>query len=364
MCAMLVVCSGMLIPPRASTFRFDAVDPHILSLLRSGGLYTSLDDFSTAAEGLAVWRSALAAGRVPDFDGVDAADGRAPWPVQPLRGTLGDAMIELGMPSTTQRHPSLVPAALAAVLAAARRFDAASGPHETEAPQLEGAQGALPPRDDDSWLEEDAAAEAEAAVVAEAGEEAEAPSAAAAESAQRLAAELTKDWTPALSGVRAVEGLQSGGAAGGDGEWLARSCRGPSPCPSRSPQSQPHAYQPSQPWHLLARSALSAITLTCGAVGALTSAAGDGFSPHDGLWQHAGWAPPAGLIWAARAVEAKLVLTTPDRVGAPGALGSGWLGAEWRGAALHTQEGATVCGCPHCVAGAAAERADQVAPAG
>ena len=125
MCAMLtsmlVVCSGMLIPPRASTFRFDAVDPHILSLLRSGGLYTSLDDFSTAAEGLAVWRSALAAGRVPDFDGVDAADGRAPWPVQPLRGALGDAMIELGMPSTTQRHPSLVPAALAAVLAAARR---------------------------------------------------------------------------------------------------------------------------------------------------------------------------------------------------------------------------------------------------
>ena len=235
---LVQLCSGLLLPPRVAVRRFDAVDPYILSLLRSGGLYTTLDDFSAAAGGLAVWRSALAAGRVPDFEGVDAAAG-APWPVQPLRGALGDAMLELGMPSTTQRHPSLVPAALAAVLAAARRFDAASGEHEAGAPPAEGAQGASPPRDDDDWEEEeDAAAE-----VAEDGDgEETAAAAAAAESAQRLAEELTREWTPALSGVRAVEGLQSGGAASGD-------------------------------------------------VGALTAAAGGAFSPHDGLWRHAGWAP-------------------------------------------------------------------------
>ena len=87
------LCSGLLLAPRVAV-RFDAVDPSILSLLRAGGLYTTLDDFSAAAEGLAVWRSALAAGRVPDFEGVDAAAG-APWPVQPLRGALGDAMLEL-----------------------------------------------------------------------------------------------------------------------------------------------------------------------------------------------------------------------------------------------------------------------------
>ena len=69
------LCSGLLLPPRVAVSRFDAVDPYILSLLRSGGLYTTLDDFSAAAEGLAVWRSALAAGRVPDFEGVDAAAG-------------------------------------------------------------------------------------------------------------------------------------------------------------------------------------------------------------------------------------------------------------------------------------------------
>ena len=235
------LCSGLLLAPRVAV-RFDAVDPSILSLLRAGGLYTTLDDFSAAAEGLAVWRSALAAGRVPDFEGVDAAAG-APWPVQPLRGALGDAMLELGMPSTTQRHPSLIPAALTAVLAAARRFDAASGEHKADAPAAEGAHGASQPRDDDVWEEEEEEEEEEeAAAVAEAAEDGDGEETAAAESAQRLAEELRREWSPALSGVRAVEGLQSGGAAGGD-------------------------------------------------VGALTAQAGGTFSPHDGLWRHAGWAP-------------------------------------------------------------------------
>jgi len=142
------------------------------------------------------------------------------------------------MPSTTQRHPSLIPAALTAVLAAARRFDAASGEHKADAPVAEGAHGASQPRDDDVWEEEE---EEEDAAVAEA-EDGDGEETAAAESAQRLAEELRREWSPALSGVRAVEGLQSGGAAGGD-------------------------------------------------VGALTAQAGGTFSPHDGLWRHAGWAP-------------------------------------------------------------------------
>ena len=47
-----------------------------------------------------------------------------PWPPQPLLGTLTDTLSRLSLPRATARHPSLVPAALAAVLAAASEFDA------------------------------------------------------------------------------------------------------------------------------------------------------------------------------------------------------------------------------------------------
>ncbi|EOD39555.1 hypothetical protein EMIHUDRAFT_200063 [Emiliania huxleyi CCMP1516] len=102
-----------------------AIDPLITRLLRANGAAAfppSLDEINAAAEGLTVWRHALAAGRLPDYGGTDG--GLPPWPPQPLLGTLTDTLSRLSLPRATARHPSLVPAALAAVLAAASEFDA------------------------------------------------------------------------------------------------------------------------------------------------------------------------------------------------------------------------------------------------
>ena len=62
------------------------VDPLVGRVVRSGALprRTTLAELEAATEGLSVWRRALAAGRVPDYNGVDSdAD---PWPPQPLLG--------------------------------------------------------------------------------------------------------------------------------------------------------------------------------------------------------------------------------------------------------------------------------------
>ena len=98
------------------------VDPVVGRLIRSGRLKSSatLSDLTTSASGLSTWRRALAAGRVPDFAGIDAGDEL--WPPQPLLGTLCEAMIKIGMPRTTMRHPSIIPAALAAVLEACSKY--------------------------------------------------------------------------------------------------------------------------------------------------------------------------------------------------------------------------------------------------
>ena len=69
----------------------------------------SLADLTASAD-LTLWH-ALSAGRMPDFSGVDSA---IPWPPQPLRGALSDAMSSLGWPRTVG-HPSLVPAVLVAM---------------------------------------------------------------------------------------------------------------------------------------------------------------------------------------------------------------------------------------------------------
>jgi len=116
--------TGLLAPAPTRISPAD-VDPIIGRLLRSSSYSAaassaSIADLTTSATGLQCWRRALMAGRVPDFEGVD--NNSPPWPPEPLCGQLSDAMCRLGLPRTTSRHPSLVPAALAAVLAASARF--------------------------------------------------------------------------------------------------------------------------------------------------------------------------------------------------------------------------------------------------
>ena len=215
------------------------VDPLVGQLLRSQQLRgTTLSELSTAASGLAAWRRALTAGRVPDFDGVDTSS--APWPPQPLLGSLSDAMGKLGLPRTTARHPSLVPAALAAVLAATARFGdeadraalARSRTETMDGGDWEDEQGSM------SYFEDD---ESEALPDEEEGEEegADGEEQRLAEAAEAIAAAMANEWGAPLRAVRAVEAL--GGADGGAD------------------------------------------------AGALTAAAGATFSPADGLWRHTGW---------------------------------------------------------------------------
>jgi hypothetical protein len=209
-----------------------AIDPLITRLLRANGAAAfppSLDEINAAAEGLTVWRHALAAGRLPDYGGADG--GLPPWPPQPLLGTLTDTLSRLSLPRATARHPSLVPAALAAVLAAASEFDA----RRVAAVTGESA-------DDDT---ERAAAEREGeAAEAEAAEAEEAEEQLQLEAARQIALSVESEWSSPLRGVRAVEGL--GGGSGGD-------------------------------------------------VGALTAAPGDSFSLADGLWRHSGWSALEGV---------------------------------------------------------------------
>jgi len=236
-------------------------DPLIGRLLRASPelRLTSLSDISAAADGLAVWRRALGSGRVPDYAGVDADS--APWPPEPLLGALGSAMRRLDMPRTTSRHPSLIPTALAAVLAAAVRFekDAAAladdalkppdaagdvvgdeadggwgGDEYDESPgDAEDAADDLMAREDAGGASGDGSADTAAAELSEA--------------AQQIAEALAQEWGAPLRGVCAIESLAAGRAD----------------------------------------------------AGAATSAPGASFSPHDGLWSHRGWT-------AMESVQAKL----------------------------------------------------------
>ena len=161
---------------------------------------------------------------MPDFDGVDV--DATPWPSQPLLGALCEAMIELQLPRATARHPSLVRAALTAVLEATMKFgDEASALAMEDSTAEDGADDSTSYWCDDDDEEDPAAAEdqLEASLL---------------ETAQQIAGELADEWSAPLSGVRALQGL----GAFGSGSDL----------------------------------------------GAL-SEAGNTFSPRDGLWQHVGW---------------------------------------------------------------------------
>ena len=204
------------------------IDPAIGRILRTSSSGAgSLSEVSAAADGLSVWRGALAAGRVPDWEGIDEV--HTPWPPSPLRAALADRMLRLGLPRTTARHPSLIAATLAAVLAAHSQFseakqeyDTATGSVDTEKEDV-GSDGTrsgdigVDPRDNGG--DDDC----ESNLV---------------EAAEQIAEAFAKEWSAPLRGVRAVEGL--GSADGAD-------------------------------------------------IGSLTAAPGDSFSTADGLWQHNGW---------------------------------------------------------------------------
>ena len=215
------------------------VDTTISRLLRSSQTLrpdATLAELDEAADGLATWRRALAAGRAPDFNGIDAA--QSPWPPQPLLGTLTDAVSKLGLPRTTSRHPSLIPAALTAVLAATARFsnevDRESLPAQSESYDAGGdwddpfgtnIEDGVPAEDEEQPLDDEDERLREAA--------------------EQISAAFADEWSAPLRGVRAIETL--GGADGG------------------------------------------------GDAGALTAAAGSTFSPADGLWQHTGWVALEGV---------------------------------------------------------------------
>ena len=227
----LLFVLGLVAPaPKPSTVD---VDPIIGRLLRSSSYArhpsTTITDLIATSTGLSIWRRALTSGRVPDFDGVDQS---APWPPQPLCGQLSEAMSKLGLPRTTVRHPSLVPAALAAVLAATARFG------EEVDRRADAVASATDDRDEDedeeySYSYDDEVDEADDSV-AEPEDEEEA----LLQAARQIAEAFSSEWQPALRGVRTVEAL--GGSDGGD-------------------------------------------------AGVLTAAAGTTFSPNDGLWAHTGW---------------------------------------------------------------------------
>ena len=227
----LLFVLGLVAPaPKPSTVD---VDPIIGRLLRSSSYArhpsTTITDLIATSTGLSIWRRALTSGRVPDFDGVDQS---APWPPQPLCGQLSEAMSKLGLPRTTVRHPSLVPAALAAVLAATARFG------EEIDRRADAAASATDDRDEDedeeySYVYDDEVNEADDSVAVPEDEEE-----ALLQAARQIAEAFSSEWQPALRGVRTVEAL--GGNDGGD-------------------------------------------------AGVLTAAAGMTFSPNDGLWAHTGW---------------------------------------------------------------------------
>eukprot|EP00962_Isochrysis_galbana_P034237 scaffold11561_cov99-Isochrysis_galbana.AAC.1 len=253
--AALLLASGclalptLLTAPALAPWRADAL---IGRLLRASPEVrtASLADLSTAAAGLSVWRRALGSGRVPDYEGVDA--DQAAWPPEPLLSALSSAMGQMDMPRTTARHPSLIPAALEAVLAAAVRFEAQAGAlaDDPAAP----AQGLAAEAGDDAaggWGGDEQIDEPDASGAhldlgpvffsggagAEDGADGLGGAGERAELAHRIAQALVGEWGPSLRGVAAI------GKLGGSGTDA----------------------------------------------GAATAEPGSSFSPRDGLWAHDGW---------------------------------------------------------------------------
>ena len=105
----------------ASVSSLLSTDPLVASVLRTTVSSSTLSELESSAAGLALWRRCLSAGRVPEFDGLER--GAAVWPAEPLCSALTKQLAHLHLPRTTSRHPSVMPAALAAILAAVERYD-------------------------------------------------------------------------------------------------------------------------------------------------------------------------------------------------------------------------------------------------
>ena len=229
-------------------------DPLIGRLLRASPDLRDapLTELGEAAAGLSLWRRTLAAGRTPDFGQIDAHE--AMWPAEPLLSALTATMASLHMPRTTARHPSLIPAALEAVLAAALRFRQRSVALADDAAAAAGdASEEFESETDggwDSYSDWDEESERPSGVYEGGDQEDGGPSSheeTKAELARELAEALAREWRAPLRGVRAIESLGVG--------------------------------------------AMDA--------GAATASPGAAFSPHDGLWSHDGWV-------AMEAVQTKL----------------------------------------------------------
>ena len=174
-------------------------DPLISRILLPEAREGSLDDLAVAAAGMGIWRRALAAGRAPDFGGLD--DASMAWPSQPLRSALEMTMTSIDLPRVTARHPSLIPAALMALLAASVRFGRSRDDMDAASADDGSASGVGGDASRDEALNELARQAAEA---------------------------LAAEWSAPLQGVRAVESL--GGRGGGDaGAMTAEDGRGFSP---------------------------------------------------------------------------------------------------------------------------------------
>ena len=110
----------------ASVSSLLSTDPLVASVLRTTVSSSTLSELESSAAGLALWRRCLSAGRVPEFDGLER--GAAVWPAEPLCSALTKQLAHLHLPRTTSRHPSVMPAALAAILAAVERYDPPTPP--------------------------------------------------------------------------------------------------------------------------------------------------------------------------------------------------------------------------------------------
>ena len=278
--------------PPAALVTVATGDPLVARLLRRGDI-ASFTELDRAASGLQVWRRCLAAGRVPELEG-DAADfapqldGDAadfapqPWPSQPLFGQLTSQISTLGLPKFSARHPSLVPALLAALLDASQTWEARQRAQPSDGVAGGGGAGGTAASldgsdsdgldsgdgfgdDDDNEAREKATKEEQRAAAEE--EEREA--------SERLARQLATRWQEPLRAVDALEGLYGLGANDD--------------------------------------------------VGAATAPGGGAFSLQDGLWRHQGWA-------ALEAVQRQLAELVPlrelmatlgDRVAEGGALRRG-----------------------------------------
>lgn len=165
-----------------------------------------------------MWRSALAAGRLPvssEFgpsgarngsagrvaEGGEGGEGSSVWPVEPLFGRYCTALLELRMPTFAARHPELVTSALRSLVDMAAEFHfsaaAASGGNDVddgsnESPQSVPSSAAYTDEDTDEDTDENSHGEA--------AEDSE-------QTAERLVTQFRDEWAPPLSALDSLDAL-------------------------------------------------------------------------------------------------------------------------------------------------------------